>query len=67
MGSDVMLSDEVPQLLDDGVDEFLTVPVRLLELSKDVVLPARLLHPAGQRRKPGIRWLKPDTASSLQI
>lgn len=50
----MVLSDEVPQLLDDGVDELLTVPVRLLELSEDVVLPARLLHPAGTGENRGL-------------
>lgn len=40
----VVLRDEVAQLFDDGVDEFLPVSVRLPELGEDVVLPARLLH-----------------------
>lgn len=41
----VVLCDEVAELFDDGVDEFLSVSVRLPELSEDVVLPARLPHP----------------------
>lgn len=47
----VVLCDEVAQLLDDGVDEFLSVSVRLPELGEDVVLPARLLHPGGGGEK----------------
>lgn len=47
----VVLCDEVAQLLDDGVDEFLPVSVRLPELGKDVVLSARLPHPGGQERE----------------
>lgn len=50
----VMLRDEVAQLLDDGLDEFLPVPVCLPELGEDVVLPARLLHPAdGEEEETG--------------
>lgn len=51
----VVLCDEVAQLLDDGVDEFLPVSVRLPELGKDVVLSARLSHPGeqGQERTGG--------------
>lgn len=41
----MVLCDEVAQLLDDSVDEFLPVSVSLPELGKDVVLPARLPHP----------------------
>lgn len=41
----MVLCNEVAQLLDDRVDEFLPVSVRLPELGKDVVLPARLPHP----------------------
>lgn len=43
----MVLRDEVAQLFDDGVDELLSVSLRLLELGEDVVLPARLLHPGG--------------------
>lgn len=46
----VVLCDEVAQLLDDSVDEFLPVSVRLPELGKDVVLPARLSHPVDKER-----------------
>lgn len=47
----VVLCDEVAQLLDDGVDEFLPVSVRLPELGKDVVLSARLSHPGEQEQE----------------
>lgn len=46
----VVLCDEVAQLLDDSVDEFLPVSVRLPELGKDVVLSARLSHPVEQEQ-----------------
>lgn len=49
----MVLCDEVAQLLDDSVDQSLSVSVRLPELGKDVVLSARLSHPAdtGTRTK----------------
>lgn len=37
--------DKVSQLLDDGVDELLLVPLVLAELGEDVVLSTRVLHP----------------------
>lgn len=45
----MVLCNEVAQLFDDGVNEFLSVPVCLPKLGEDVVLSARLLHP-------GDRW-----------
>lgn len=57
----VVLCDEVAQLLDDGVDELLSVSVRLPELSEDVVLPARLPHRLNQLLQQGQRRVRVDS------
>lgn len=72
----VVLCDEVAQLLDDGVDEFLPVSVRLPELGKDVVLSAHLSHPGEQeeerrggemeRRRAKVRGARGHTAKHTQ-
>lgn len=47
----VVLHNEVAQLFDDGVYEFLFVPVCPPELGKDVVLLVHLLHPGDGKKE----------------
>lgn len=45
MDSGLVAGNEVPQLLDDGVNELLLVTLMLTELSEHVVFPTSVLHP----------------------